>query len=145
MDESNDDIEKGLFNVDAGNVNSYNMNSVVAEVTKVFEDYERALLFNDLDDLDRLFWESDHVVRFGIAENLYGHMAISQYRRSLPGGPGPRKLVNTKIVTFGKEVAVISTEFVDEDNIAGRQSQTWIKFAEGWRVVGAHVSLLATS
>lgn len=127
------------------NVDQCNIDSVVREVTEVFEGYERALLLNDLNELDALFWDGEQVVRFGVAEKLYGPLAISEYRRSLPDGPGPRRLVNTRVATFGEDVAVISTEFAGNDNISGRQSQTWIKFSQGWRVVGAHVSLMALS
>jgi len=36
---------------------------------------------------------------------------------------------------------VVTTEFVPDDEApVGRQSQTWIRFDEGWRVVAAHVS-----
>jgi hypothetical protein len=36
------------------------------------------------------------------------------------------------------------TEFQrDGSTKTGRQSQTWVRFPEGWRVVAAHVSLMA--
>jgi hypothetical protein len=119
-----------------------NLPQVVAEVSAAFEDYERALVANELSTLDAYFWESPHTVRYGVAENLYGADAISAYRRSCrPVGYG-RRLRNTVITTFGKDYATVSTEFEDgETSRIGRQMQTWVRFPNGWKVVTAHVSI----
>jgi hypothetical protein len=54
-----------------------------------------------------------------------------------------RTLVHTVITTFGRDFATTSTEFQRRgSNAIGRQQQTWVRFAEGWRVVAAHVSVL---
>ena len=55
-----------------------------------------------------------------------------------------RTLSRTVITTFGHEFAVASTlyERPSAPGKTGRQMQTWVKFAEGWRVVAAHVSLI---
>ncbi|HEV8680522.1 MAG TPA: AtzH-like domain-containing protein [Stellaceae bacterium] len=55
-----------------------------------------------------------------------------------------RLLQRTVITAFGRDFATASTEFrrAGSDRI-GRQSQSWVRFPEGWRVVAAHVSLLA--
>jgi hypothetical protein len=56
-----------------------------------------------------------------------------------------RTLANTVITTFGRDVATAMTEFHREGSArTGRQSQTWVRMPEGWRVVAAHVSLLST-
>ena len=55
-----------------------------------------------------------------------------------------RKLSRTIITTFGRDFAVASTlyERPSAPGKTGRQTQTWVKFPEGWRVVAAHVSLI---
>jgi len=47
------------------------------------------------------------------------------------------------IATFGTDFATVNAEFqrVGADK-PGRQSQNWVRFPEGWRVVSAHISLL---
>ncbi|WP_447927111.1 oxalurate catabolism protein HpxZ [Vreelandella sp. EE27] len=119
-----------------------NLPQVVAEVIAAFEEYERALVDNELSTLDAYFWEAPHTVRYGVAENLYGADAIAVYRRSCrPVGHG-RRLHNTVITTFGKDYATVSTEFEDgETPRIGRQMQTWVRFPNGWKVVSAHVSI----
>jgi len=117
---------------------------VVAEVTAEFERYEVALLANDIATLDGLFWNSPLTLRYGIGERLYGYEAIAAFRQARAGGSPRRVLVNTIITTFGHDFATVNTEFhrVGETRI-GRQSQTWVRTANGWRIVSAHVSLEA--
>jgi hypothetical protein len=120
-----------------------NLPSIIDEVTIQFEAYERALVSNDVAALDEFFWKSDDVVRFGIGENLYGSEAIAAYRRHVPPGRISRSLVKTVVATFGSHLATVSAEFADGDGAVSRQSQTWIRMAEGWRIAAAHVSLMA--
>ena len=122
-----------------------NAPDAVASVTYAFETYEKALLDNELDVLDGYFWSSEFTDRFGVAENLYGADAIEAYRRQCqPVGPG-RTLHGTVVTTFGDTFATVSTQFRDgETDNFGRQMQTWVRFAEGWKVVAAHVSLMRT-
>lgn len=117
----------------------------VACVTNEFKAYEKALIDNDLAQLDTYFWNSGFTVRFGVAENLYGAEAIRSYRRQCrPVGPG-RTLNDTVITTFGDSFATVSTQFRDgETDNLGRQMQTWVRFPEGWKVVAAHVSVMQT-
>jgi len=83
------------------------------------------------------------VVRFGPGQNLYGIEAIRAFRIARVGGSPQRILANTVITTFGRDFATANTEFQREGAARpGRQSQTWVRFAEGWRVVAAHVSLM---
>ena len=112
-----------------------------AEVTEVFERYERALLAHDVEVLDELFWPDPRVVRVGIDDRQDGFAAVSAFRRSVDGPAPPRRLRDTVIVTFGAGAAVVTTTFLPLDGSPpGRQSQTWVRFAGGWRVVAAHVS-----
>lgn len=119
-----------------------NLPHVVEAVRLAFEDYERALLVNELEVLDDYFWNSPHTVRYGVTENLYGARDIAAYRRVCsPVGSG-RQLRNTVISTFDEDHATVSTEFSDgETNRTGRQMQTWVRFSDGWKVVAAHVSV----
>jgi len=120
-----------------------NIPEVLAEVQAVFARYEAALVGNDRAKLDELFWNSPHTLRYGFSENHYGHADIAAFRASLPVQSPPRELLCTVITTYGRDFATANVEFRREGSRqAGRQSQTWMRTAEGWRVVAAHVSLL---
>jgi hypothetical protein len=120
-----------------------NLPDVVAEVTAVFARYEDALVTNRIEVLDELFWPSPSTVRYGAGENLVGIDAIRAFRAARPSAGLARTLAATVITTFGCDCATAMTEFRREGNAAlGRQSQTWVRFPAGWRVVAAHVSLL---
>jgi Protein of unknown function (DUF3225) len=125
-----------------------NIPEVVAEVRQAFERYEMALMNNRPDVLSELFWNSPHTQRYGIAENLYGYDAIAGYRqqRAAAGGPPKRRLERTIITSYGRDFATANTTYVREGTgKQGRQTQTWMRTPEGWRVVAAHVSFLQTS
>ena len=118
-----------------------NIPEIVAEVTEAFMRYETALGSNDVDTLDTLFRESPLTLRYGPNGTLLGHGAISAFRRArdIPGVE--RTLKNTIITTFGRDLAVANTESDRPNSRAtGRQSQTWVRMPEGWRIVSAHVS-----
>jgi ketosteroid isomerase-like protein len=116
----------------------------LAEVTAAFEAYEAALMANDLDAMDGLFWEHGGTVRIGPGQNLYGIEAIREFRKARPGGSPQRKLLKVAITSFGTDFAIANAEFQRESAASpGRQSQTWVRFAEGWRVVSAHISMLS--
>lgn len=117
---------------------------IVQEVQEAFDAYERALMENDLDALDALFWNSTFTVRFGPGQNLYGFEAIAAFRVARVGGSPKRSIFNTVITTFGTDFATANTEFQREGAAKpGRQSQSWVRMPEGWRVVSAHISMLA--
>lgn len=116
---------------------------VLAELRAVFARYEDALVNNRVDVLDELFWPDARTVRYGIAENLRGIEAIRAFRSARPAQGLARRLEHTVITTYGRDTATAMTEFRrDGDPRVGRQSQTWVRFAAGWRVVAAHVSLI---
>ena len=126
------------------NDSDVNIPAVVREVEAAFARYEDALVNNKVDVLDELFWPSQFTVRYGVAENLVGIDAIRAFRLARPSAGLARTLAATVITTFGRDFATAMTEFRRDGNPAiGRQSQTWVRFAAGWRVVAAHVSLLA--
>jgi len=120
-----------------------NIPEVVAEVTEAFMCYERALIANDVAALDALFWDSPHTLRFGVGENLYGHAAIAAFRSSRPALDMTRRLSNTVITSYGRDMATANTEFQRVGStIPGRQSHVWLRTEQGWRIAAAHVSLL---
>lgn len=121
-----------------------NLPDVLAEVRAQFARYELALTGNDVAVLDELFWASPHTLRYGATENLRGYDAIRAFRAGRPSQGLARALEHTVITTFGRDFATANTEFRRAGNArTGRQSQTWVRMPEGWRVVAAHVSLLA--
>ncbi len=107
---------------------------------------KRALVTNDVAVLDELFWDSPHTLRYGATENLYGYDAIRAFRAGRPSAGLARTLSKTVITTYGRDFATANTEFVRHGSQqTGRQSQTWMRTTDGWRVVSAHVSLLAAT
>ena len=140
-----------------------NVPDVMAEVTAAFARYERALVDNDIGTLDQLFWDSPWTLRYGVTENLYGYASIAAFRSVRSSAGLARTLSHTVITTFGRDFATASTLF-HRDSLAGkvgrdfatastefqrisstrrgRQTHTWVRAAEGWRIVAAHVSLL---
>jgi hypothetical protein len=117
--------------------------ATLAEVTAAFDRYEVALVTNDVAVLDELFWNSPTTLRYGPAENLYGTAEIAAFRAARPSVGLARTVTKKVITTYGKSTATANIEFTREGNPrVGRQSQTWIKMPEGWRIVAAHVSLM---
>src|SRR5262245_61903084 len=117
---------------------------VVAEVALAFERYEQALVSNDVATLDALFYNDARTIRYGIAENLYGHAEVAAFRSQRAPNDLARTRARTVITTYGRDFAVASTLFF-RDGAAGkvgRQMQTWVRLPEGWRIVAAHVSLI---
>lgn len=120
-----------------------NIPEVLAEVTTAFNEYETALMSNDVDALINKFWRDPSAVRYGATETLYGWDAIVNFRQNRKPPP-PRTLFNTVITSFGTDYANISTEFRRDDG-TGRQSQSWIRTADGWRIAAAHISFLPST
>ncbi|HEY5067020.1 MAG TPA: oxalurate catabolism protein HpxZ [Xanthobacteraceae bacterium] len=118
---------------------------VMAEVKAAFARYEQALVSNDVDTLNTLFRDDARTIRYGGAENLYGYGQIKAFRAARSPAGLERALSDTVITTYGRDFAVVSTLFRRPTMAGkvGRQMQTWARFAEGWRVVAAHVSAIA--
>jgi hypothetical protein len=118
---------------------------VVAEVTEAFRRYEQALVTNDVETLDALFHDDPRTIRYGGTENLYGYAEIKAFRAGRSPAGLMRRLAKTVITAYGRDCAVASTLFyrATAPGRVGRQMQTWIRFPEGWRVVAAHVSVIA--
>lgn len=120
-----------------------NLPDVLAEVTAAVERYEAALVSNDVQVLDTLFWNSPHTLRYGAGENLYGYDEIRAFRAQRSPQGLAREVLRTVITTYGQDFATANLEFQREGSTRiGRQSQTWMRTPQGWRVVSAHVSLM---
>lgn len=118
---------------------------IVAELQALYPRYETALVTNDVETLTQLFWASPHAMRFGVTENLYGIDEIAAFRKGRSSANLDRTIRRLDIVTFGRDFGSVTLEFertVNGRAVAGRQSQTWVRLPEGWRIVAAHVSLL---
>jgi len=114
------------------------------EVEAAFARYEAALIANDVPALNALFRCGPETIRYGVAENLYGHDEIAAFRGARSAAGLQRSLTRTVITTYGRDAAVASTLFHRSTmpGRLGRQMQTWVRFPEGWQIVAAHVSLI---
>ena len=121
-----------------------NIPDVVAEVRAAWVRYNRAVDDNDVAVMNELFWDSPHTVRYGRTENLYGHAEIAAYR-GLRKTKLERSYPRAVITTFGRDFGFAWTEnrTKGSDKI-GRQSHTWVRTDQGWRIVAAHVSDMET-
>ncbi|KPF55652.1 MULTISPECIES: oxalurate catabolism protein HpxZ [unclassified Novosphingobium] len=118
---------------------------LLAEVEAAFAAYERALMADDIPAMDALFHDAPTTNRFGVGEVLYGIDAIREFRKGRGGSP-QRRLGRVAITVYGDGFATADAEFFREGSEQrGRQSQAWVKFADGWKVVSAHVSLEGNS
>ena len=117
---------------------------VLSEMREAFARYETALTTNDVTTLDELFHKHPGTIRYGATENLYGYKAIASFRAGRSSANLMRDLAQTVITSYGRDVAVASTLFTRSSapGKIGRQMQTWVRFAEGWRIVAAHVSVI---
>jgi hypothetical protein len=119
-----------------------NLPAVKMEMEAAFAVYETALVTNDVDTLQRLFWNSPHTIRYGLSENLYGYQEIAAFRAARSSIGLARSTSRTVITTYGNDFATAATLFYRETTPSkvGRQMQTWVRTPDGWRVVAAHVS-----
>lgn len=117
--------------------------AVAAEVRTIFDAYEAALLRHDNDALCQYFWDTEHTIRYGVMEHSHGIEAIRAYRSDAAPVHPQRQLRETTIVAYSADSASACTQFVAPDTtLIGRQSQMWIRFPEGWKIVSAHVSTI---
>lgn len=118
---------------------------VIAELEALYPQYEEALVTNDVEKLVAMFWDGQQVMRFGVTENLYGPEELEAFRKARPAANLARTVKRLDIASFGTDFASITLEFERSAGlrtVRGRQSQIWVRFPQGWRIVQAHVSLL---
>ena len=112
---------------------------VVIEVKACFRRYQDAIISNDVDVLNELFWKDALTIRYGTGENLYGYDAIAAFRGTRTAAQHARVVTREVVTTYGRDFATTNIEFTRGDR-QGRQSQTWVRMPKGWRIVAAHVS-----
>lgn len=117
---------------------------VKKEVEEAFALYEAALVTNDVPTLEAFFRDDPRTLRYGVAEILYGMDEIRAFRRGRLPINLARNLQRTSITTYGRDFAIANTLFTRDSapSKLGRQSQTWVRFEDGWHIVAAHVSLI---
>lgn len=121
-----------------------NLPEVVDEVSALFHGYERALMSHDVAALNAFFWNSPLVTRYGIADRQLGFEELAAFRAATPAPDFTRSLRCTRITTFGRDHAVAQTEFSRSDTTKlGMQTQAWVRMPAGWKIVAAHVSMIA--
>jgi hypothetical protein len=122
-----------------------NIPEVVAEIRELFERYEKALVEKNVEVLDATFWNSPHTIRGAPNEHGYGFDEIHAQRVRRPPGPGTKEARRRlEIRTLGRDIATVNLEYkVRGKDQIGRQTQTWVRFPEGWKVINAHVSTIA--
>lgn len=114
---------------------------LLQEITDAFYEYERALMEDDVPAMDGLFHDAPTTNRYGVGEVLYGIDEIRAFRKGRGGSP-QRRLGKVAITVYGDGFATADAEFFREgSDRRGRQTQSWVKFPDGWKVVSAHVSL----
>jgi ketosteroid isomerase-like protein len=119
-----------------------NRADVLREVRAAFEQYEQALLRHDVEALNGFFLNSADSIRYGLAEQNYGIEAIAAYRRASVAVHPQRRLLRVVVSRYGDDVACVSAEFTDPAAAGlGRQTQTWVRTGDGWKIIVAHVSM----
>jgi ketosteroid isomerase-like protein len=112
---------------------------VIAEVTAAFEAYERALVTDDVPAMLGFF--AADAIRYGIADQQDGLEEQKRWRLAQPPLPPGRRLKDTAVRLYGPDTVIVTTLFgYPGSDVLGRQSQTWVRLPEGWRIVHAHVS-----
>lgn len=117
--------------------------AVLAEIRARFDAYEQALMRNDVASLDAFFWDDPRVTRYGLADRQWGSAQLHAHRLSVPAPDFTRVLEHPRITVWRDDLAVVQVEFVRSDTpLRGFQSQVWVRFADGWKIAAAHVSMI---
>ncbi|HEY4331302.1 MAG TPA: AtzH-like domain-containing protein [Ilumatobacteraceae bacterium] len=113
------------------------------EVRAMSDAYEAALLANDIDAMNGVFWESPEVLRFGVGDAQVGIDEVVAWRAAaIPVSPR-RRITSRTILELAPGVVAVDLTFRNGDEHAiGRQSQTWVRGDDGWRIARAHVSVI---
>lgn len=113
-----------------------------AEIRAAFDAYETALVTNDVERLVGFFWNDPRAARLSPEGGLYGYEEIAGFRRGRDASDLGRELSEVRIVAFSADFGAATCEYRRTGSgRRGAQSQVWMRRAEGWRIVSAHVSL----
>ncbi|MCH6258586.1 nuclear transport factor 2 family protein [Puniceicoccaceae bacterium K14] len=130
------------------NEDSFEVNKKRAyhELCQLSDEYEEALVTNDVESLVKLFWDSPHTVRYGPTEHLYGSDEIAQFRAKRLAKGLQRRVTRKAVFTVGENSGMVNLEFekvIDGEKRHGRQSQHWMRLPGlGWKILSAHVSFV---
>ncbi|WP_309136355.1 AtzH-like domain-containing protein [Nocardioides campestrisoli] len=102
--------------------------------------YERALMTDDLEALDRLFAPGPATLRGDAAGLLVGHDAISEFRGARGGAPA-RRIVETHVQVVDDDHALVVAVTELARGGRGQQTQLWTRIDSGWAVSAAHVAV----
>jgi hypothetical protein len=112
-----------------------------AQVRASFEAYERALSDGDVEAMNGWFLDDRRTTRFGLADEQWGAEEVRRWRAGAAKVPAGRTLTQTRVDVVGPSTVVVTTLFsYPGGGTLGRQSQTWLRCGEEWRIVHAHVS-----
>lgn len=104
-----------------------------------FDDYERAILANDLDALDAFFAPDPEAMRGDAAGLLVGHDAISAFR-SVRGGVPARVIERVEYRPLADDVALLVSVSRYAGGGTGLQTQLWEHRDGRWVITAAHVT-----
>jgi Asp-tRNA(Asn)/Glu-tRNA(Gln) amidotransferase A subunit family amidase len=112
---------------------------IPADLFTAFEDYERAILSNDLDALDEAFAPGPETLRGDGAGLLVGHDAISAFR-GVRGGVPPRTIERIEYRPLGRDAALLVSVSRYFGGGSGLQTQVWQRIGGKWLITAAHVT-----
>ncbi|WJL94090.1 DUF3225 domain-containing protein [Microbacterium sp. ET2] len=112
---------------------------IPSDLFTAFEEYERAILSDDLDALDDAFAPGPATLRGDAAGLLVGHDAISAFR-SVRGGVPPRKIERIEYRPIGPDAAVLVSVARYAGGGTGLQTQVWQRLHGRWLITAAHVT-----
>jgi hypothetical protein len=122
-------------------IENINNAGIVDEIRGQFTSYNAALDAGYADVLNAFFWDSPSTVRFGPTESLFGKDSIAGFRlKQWKASTQSRELLSVSITALGDDLGTTNAVFRSSEGRKTRQSQTWARFSEGWRIVAAHVS-----
>ncbi|GAA1998785.1 AtzH-like domain-containing protein [Microbacterium ulmi] len=110
-----------------------------ADLLTAFDDYERAILSNDLEALDAAFAPGPDTLRGDAAGLLVGHDVISAFR-GVRGGVPPRTIERVEYRPLGDGVALLVSISRYVGGGTGLQTQVWQRIGGRWLITAAHVT-----
>jgi len=125
---------------------THSLTPAEAVVARLSDEYEAALVRNDLAAMNDVFWRSADVLRFGIADMQSGYDEVVAWRAVAVPVPASRTIIERTVLEIAAGVVAVDLTFRNgAEPFIGRQSQTWVEHESGWRIVRAHVSVIPTS